>query len=351
MESGWKLIDLRPHLFLGRNYGGIIQTMPTRRNANWITFFACCLLTMICSASYSFASDLRLGIIGTDTSHVVEFTKLLNDGSVPGHVSGAMVVAAFKGGSQDIPLSRDRIDGFSNELKEKWHIQLVKQIRDLCPLVDGILLESVDGRAHLDQFRQAAVCGKPIYIEKPLASTLVDAREIARIAASRKVPWFSSSSLRFGPVQALRSPDIAGALVWGPGPFEEYQQLDLSWYAIHSIEALFTLMGPGVEQVTRTNTPGADVVTGIWKGGRIGTVRAIRPYSTFGAVLFRNNNNEPVISSNIEGGYAPLLQEIVKFVRTGVPPISNRETLEIYAFMDAAQQSRDHGGVPIDVAK
>ncbi len=325
--------------------------MPTRRTASWITFSTCCILLMILSASCAFASDLRLGIIGTDTSHVVEFTKLLNDASVPGHVSGAVVVAAFKGGSQDVPLSRDRVDGFSKELQEKWHIQFVKQIRDLCPLVDGIMLESVDGRAHLDQFRQAAVCGKPIYVDKPLASTISDAREIARIAASHNVPWFSSSSLRFGAVQALRSPDIAGVLVWGPGPLEKHQQLDLSWYAIHPIEALFTLMGPGVEQVTRTYTPGADVVTGTWKGGRIGTVRAIRPYSTYGAVVFRNNNNEPIVSSDIGAGYSPLLQEIVKFIRTGVPPVSNQETLEIYAFMDAAQQSRDHGGVPIAVAK
>ena len=152
-----------------------------------------------------------------NTSHVVEFTKLLNDPSVRGHVFGAVVGAAFKGGSPDIPLSRDRVEGFSEELTEQWHIRFVKQIHDLCPMVDGILLESVDGRAHLDQFRQAAVCGKPIYIEKPLASTLSDARKIARIAASHKVPWFSSSSLRFGPVQALQLPDVVGVLVWGLG--------------------------------------------------------------------------------------------------------------------------------------
>jgi hypothetical protein len=217
-------------------------------------------------------------------------------------------------------------------------------------MVDGILIESIDGRAHLDQFRQAAACGKPIYVDKPLASTLFDVKRIARIAAAHKIPWFSTSSLRFGPVQSLRSPDIAGAMVWGPGPFEEYQQLDLSWYAIHSIEALFTLMGPDVEQVTRTYSPGVDVVTGIWKGGRIGTVRAIRPYSTFGAVIFKQGSNA-VVSDNLDGGYVPLLQEIVKFIRTGIQPVSNEETLRIYAFMDAAQRSRENGGIPVKLSK
>jgi len=325
--------------------------MQRKRIIDWARSSAWFILAMIFSTSFACASDVRLGIIGTDTSHVIEFTKLLNDPAVPGHVSGAVVVAAFKGGSPDIPISRDRVDGFSQELRQKWHIRFVSQIRDLCPLVDGILLESVDGRAHLDQFRQAVVCGKPIYIEKPLASTLADVRQIAEIADAHHVPWFSSSSLRFGPVQAMRSPDISGVMVWGPGPFEPLQQLDLSWYAIHPIEILFTLMGPDVQQVTRTYTPGADVVTGIWKDGRIGTVRANRPYSTFGTIVFRADQNEPILYSNIEPGYSPLLGEIVKFMRTGVPPVSNDETLKIYEFMDAAQQSREHGGIPVAIAQ
>lgn len=325
--------------------------MQTKRTASRTIVFTGIILATVLSTSCAFASDLRLGIIGTDTSHVIEFTKLLNDPTAPGHVSGAVVVAAFKGGSPDIPISHDRVEGFSKELKEKWHIRFVNRIRDLCPLVDGILLESVDGRVHLDQFRQAVVCGKPVYVEKPLASTLSDARQIAQIASAHKIPWFSSSPLRFGPVQAMRSPDIAGVLVWGPGPFEPFQQLDLSWYAIHPIEILFTLMGPDVQQVTRTYTPGADLITGIWKDGRIGTVRANRPYSSFGAVVFHNNNNELTLYSNIEPGYSPLLRAIVKFMRTGVPPVPNDETMKIYEFMDAAQQSREHGGIPVNITK
>jgi len=294
--------------------------------------------------------NLRLGIIGTDTSHVVVFTRLLNDPSEPGHVPGATVVAAFKGGSPDITISRDRVEGFAKDLREKWHVQFVDRITGLCPLVDGILLESVDGRAHLEQFRQALTCGKPIYVEKPMASTLADAKQMAALAAAAKVSWFSSSSLRFGPVEALRTPGITGAMVWGPGPFEENQQLDLAWYAIHSIEILFTVMGPDVQQVTRTHTPDVDVLTGIWSGGRVGTVRVMRPYSSFGIAVFHKKDNEPVLLTHIEG-YIPLVKDIVKFVRDGVPPVSNEETLTIYSFMDAAQQSLERGGIPVNVAK
>lgn len=297
-----------------------------------------------------FGADLRLGIVGTDTSHSVEFTKLFNDAASNGHVPGARVVAAFRGGSPDVAASRDRIEQFSTELKETWHIPFVTRIAELCPLVDGILLESVDGRAHLDQFRQAVACGKPVFVDKPLASTLSDALEIDRIAAAAKVPWFSSSSLRFGPVQAMRTGDVTGAFVWGPGPVEEHHQLDLSWYGIHTVEMLFTVMGTGVEQVTRNDSPDADVVTGVWKGGRIGTLRVIRPYSSYGAVVYRTGGHA-VVNGDVAVGYAPLLEEIVKFMRTRVPPVPNAETLEMFRFMDAAQRSRDGGGVPISVGR
>ncbi|MEO6909440.1 MAG: Gfo/Idh/MocA family oxidoreductase [Edaphobacter sp.] len=315
-----------------------------------VRWLGCCTLAMLFLATSSFAADLRLGIIGTDSSHSVEFTRILNDAASPDHVSGARVVAVFKSGSPDVESSSSRIERFTAELKDKWHLPFVTRIGDLCPLVDGILIESVDGRPHLDQFRQAAACGKPVFIDKPLASTLADAREIDRLAAADKIPWFSSSSLRFGPIQAMRSPDLEGAFVWGPGPLEKHHQLDLSWYAIHPVEMLFTLMGTGVEQVTRTYSPGSDVVTGIWKGGRIGTVRAIRPYGSYGAVAF-HPKNKTVVNNNVVVGYAPLVEKIVEFVRTGVPPVPNQETMEIFSFMDAAQRSRDSGGGPISITK
>ena len=324
--------------------------MPLRIPTSRIICFACIALALLSLPRNSVAADLRLGIIGTDTSHAVEFTRLLNDPSSTQHVSGARIVAAYRGGSPDIAASRDRVEKFSAELSGTWKIPFVHTISELCPLVDGILLESVDGRAHLDQFRQAAACGKPVFIDKPLASTLADALDIDRIAAARKVPWFSSSSLRFGPIQQMRSADVTGAFVWGPGPVEEHQQLDLSWYGIHTVEMLFTVMGTGVEQVTRTCSPEADVVTGAWKDGRIGTMRAVRPYSSYGAVVYYPNGHVKA-NSDVSTGYAPLLDQVVKFMHTRVPPVPNKETIEMFRFMDAAQQSCKHGGIPVPVSK
>jgi hypothetical protein len=294
------------------------------------------------------AADLRVGIIGTDTSHATAFTKILNDSTAQDHVAGARVVAAYQGGSPDIEESRSRVEKYAAELRDKWQVKIVATIPELCGQVDALMLNSIDGRVHLAQAREALTCRKPMFIDKPLASTLEDAREIARLAKEAGVPWFSSSSLRFGGVASLRTPDLEGAMTWGPGPLEEHHHLDLTWYAIHPIEMLYTLMGQGCEEVTRISTADADVMVGRWKGGRIGTVRALRPYADYGAVVYRKSakSQKSEVSTKVDGGYAPLVREMVEFLQTGKPPVSNEETLEMFAFMDAAQRSKEAGGKP-----
>jgi len=284
----------------------------------------------------------KLGIIGTDTSHAGAFANLLNGGTV----EGAKIVAAYKGGSADIESSRSRVDKYADELKTKWGVEIVNDIPTLASKVDGILLLSLDGRTHLSQFRAVLAAKKPVFIDKPLASTLADAREIARLAKEAGVPWFSASSLRYSEITStLSGPGILGAMAWGPGPFEEHHQLELSWYAIHPIEILFTLMGPGCEEVTRVSGSDADEITCKWKDGRLGTVRALRPYGTYGAVVFRKDG-VGMSPSKPHTDYEGLVREIVKFFETGKPPVSNADTLEIFAFMDAAQRSKEAGGKP-----
>lgn len=323
--------------------------LPQLPSVQWRVMKTLALLGMI--ALTAAAADLRIGIVGADTSHVTAFTKMLNDPAAPDHVAGARVVAAYKGGSPDIDESRNRIDRFTSELRDKWQVKIVDSIEELCKQVDAVLLTSVDGRVHLAQARVVIQAHKPLFIDKPLASTLEDAREIARLAKAEGIPWFSASSLRFGGIAALRTTDLEGATAWGPGPLEPHHHLDLAWYAIHPVEILFTLMGTGCEEVTRISTPGEDVVVGRWKGGRIGTVRALRPYGEYGAVVFRKNEKGQTAeaTTKVHDGYAPLVREIVTFFQTGRPPVSNEETLEIFAFLDAAQRSKESGGKPMSL--
>ena len=311
-----------------------------------MTKAAAAVLAILTSTSAS-AADLRLGIVGTDTSHVIGFATAYNDTSSPDHVPGARIVAAFTGGSPDIPASRDRIDGFTRQLQEKYGVEIVATIAELCRRVDGVLLTSNDGRVHLAQAREIIAARKPLFIDKPLASTLEDAREIARLANEAGVPWFSTSTLRYA-VTGWKTPDLSGVEVWGPGPLEEHHHLDLSWYAIHEAEMLFTLLGTGCEDVTRVESADASVVVCRWKDGRIGTMRALRPYSDYGAVLFRKTEkNQASESRAIRATTVELDRDLVKFFTSRIPPVPNDETLELMAFLDAAQRSKDAGGAPM----
>ena len=305
------------------------------------------LALLLFAALLPASAQIRLGIVGTDTSHVIAFTKTLNDPTSPDHVPGARIVAAYKGGSKDLESSASRVEGYAAELRDKWKIEFFSDIAAMCKKVDAVLLESVDGRVHLEQARPVIAAGKPLFIDKPLAATLDDAREIARLAKAAGVPWFSSSSLRFGEIgTTMKYPDTIGVTTWGPGPLEPHHYLDLAWYAIHPIEMLYALMGPGCVEVTRTFAENSEIVTGKWKDGRIGSVRALRPYGGYGAVVYRTKD---VVQSNPKAamGYGPLLVEVVKFFETKQPPVSNDETLEIFAFMDAAQRSKEAGGKPM----
>jgi len=309
------------------------------------------LFALVLGAFSASGQQLRLGIIGTDVSHVIHFTRILNDESDPEHIAGARVVAAYKGGSPDIVSSRTRVEGYAEQLRKQYGIEIVPDIPTLCSKVDAVLLESGDGRIHLSQARLVFAAHKPVFIDKPLASTLEDAREIARLAKAADVPWFSTSALRFNEiVTSMKARDAFAVGVWGPGPMEEHHYLDLSWYGIHPIEMLYTLMGTGCEEVTRVVggdfKSGSDVVVGRWKDGRVGTARVLRPSGGYGVVVFRPGK---IMQSpaDFPFSYAPLVKQIVMFFQTRKPPVPNEETLEIFAFMDAAQRSKEAGGKPM----
>ena len=299
--------------------------------------------------------EIRVGIIGTDTSHVTAFTKLLNHKNDPAHVPGARVVAAFKGGSPDVEASRTRVDKFAAELTDTWGVEFVDSIEALTAKVDAVLLESVDGRPHLAQVRPVFKAKKRVFIDKPFTASYADAREIVRLSRESGVPFFSSSSLRYAAdVQAIKASEkhggIRGAFTFGPENLEPHHP-DLFWYGIHAVEMLYTLLGPGCEQVTRIKTDSDDTVVGRWKDGRIGTMRGlIQGKQEYGAVAF---GAKAVMTTPVPmaTNYRGLLVEIVKFFQTGVPPVDPDETLEIIAFMEAAELSKTRGGATVSLSE
>lgn len=286
----------------------------------------------------------RIGMIGLDTSHSVAFTKTFNDANAGPEYGGYKVVAAYPKGSNDIESSVKRIPGYIEEVK-KYGVTIVDSIKDLLREVDVVLLETNDGRLHLEQAIPVMKAGKTLFIDKPMAAFLPDVIAIFNEAKKYNVPVFSSSSLRFGPsVQAIvqgKAGNVLGADVFSPAHLEK-THLDFSWYGIHGVEMLYTVMGTGCKSVSRTHTADSDVVVGLWGDDRIGTFRGVRfKKSGYGGSVYGEKSIE---SLNGGGGYNPLLVEVVKFFQTGQSPVSPDETIEIFAFMEASDESRRQGG-------
>ena len=294
------------------------------------------------------AEVIRIGMIGLDTSHVVAFTETINNPKAKGHVPGAKVIAAFKGGSPDIESSASRVDGYTKTLQEKYGVEICDTIEELCTKVEAVMIESVDGRPHLEQARKVIAAGKILYLDKPMAGSLKDVLEIFRLAEEAKVPVFSSSSLRYGKAtQAVRNGSIGKvevARTTSPASIEKHHP-DLFWYGVHGCEALFTVMGRGCESVVRSTTEeGKIVVTGIWKGNRTGIFLEGKGYSG----IAKGEKGEAKVGSF--DGYQPLVAEVVKFFKTRKPPVSAGETIELFAFMEAADESKRQNGKAVLIA-
>lgn len=292
---------------------------------------------------------LRLGMIGLDTSHSVEFARRLNHPEATDHVAGGRITVAVPTSSPDMPASTTRVGGFTIEMKEVHGVRIADGIDELLAECDAIFICSVDGRPHLEQFRNCAA-GRPVFVDKPMAASLRDAAEIFREGAATGTPVFTSSAMRFDPavieVALAEVGRVAGAISRGAAPLEPHHP-DLFYYGIHATEALFTVMGPGCVTVSRVATERASVVSGVWPDGGIGALYAMHHWPA--PYRIAKLGDRAVAARDVKADYTPLLREIMKFFQTGKPPVTPEQTLEIFAFMEAADESKQRGGAAVAI--
>ena len=314
------------------------------------TLALACLAVGAVALAQDAPPELRLGLIGLDTSHVIAFTGMLNNPNHPEYVPGAKVVVGFKGGSPDNPGSWDRVEEYTKQLQEQFGVEIVDSIPALCEKVDGVLITSVDGRPHLEQARQVIAAGKPFFVDKPVAGSFEDCLQIAKLAKQANVPWFGGSSLRWwtGVREALdpaKVGDIVGCDAFSPCSLEPHHP-DLFWYGVHGVEILYAAMGRGCQTVQRASTGGTDMVIGVWADGRIGTFRGTRSgLHDYGGTFFGTKG----ITTAKGHSYQGLVQQIVLFMQTKQPPMDPAEIVEEYGFMQAADESKRQGGAPVKV--
>jgi len=293
--------------------------------------------------------ELKIGIIGLDTSHSPAFTKYINDPERES-MKGVEVIAAYPHGSSKIESSYSRIPKYTEELRSLG-VTILDDIKDLIDRVDAVLLETNDGTLHLEQALQVIEAKKPVFIDKPVAAGLKDVIKIYDAARENQVPLFSSSSLRYvQKAQDLRNNntigDILGAYTFGTVEIEP-SHTDLYWYGIHGVELLYTLMKTGCQQVSRISTENTDLVIGKWGDERIGSFRGIiKGRQKYGGTAFGIKDVTDVGTSE---GYGGLLEKIIEFFKSGISPVADEETIELYTFMEAADVSKKRNGAWVDI--
>ena len=297
---------------------------------------------------------IRLGIVDCDTSHVVAFSQRLHHkGVAPDQwVDGARIVAAFPGTSQ----IRDAqtVEGYVRTLREEHDVEIVSQPSDLLGKVDAVLVESNEGGLHADHAVPFLERGIPVFVDKPFANSVADARRMLDVAHAGRTFVWSASSLRF----ALEVQDVqrrweevgavVGVDVYSPATLHP-RNPGLFHYGVHAVEMLYALMGTGCRAVRCVGQEGADVVVGRWADGRLGTVRGLRQGThDYGFTAFCER---AVIPSRVDVGaiYRELLLRIVEAFQSGNPPLGPQELSEPVAFMEAALQSATAGGAEVPI--
>lgn len=293
---------------------------------------------------------MKLGIIGLDSSHAVQFSRILNGEREPFHIGGHPVTAAYPGPvSQDFDMSRDRMENFTREVAGDWGVKLYSSIAEVMKNSDAVFLEQVDARRRLEQFQEMVCFGKPIYVDKPFALNTVDCREMFKLAEQYGVPVLSTSSLRFadGLTAALKQCEwhsVIGADFFGPMPFTATQP-GYFWYGVHMADMLYRTTGTGCSKVSVIHTSEHDIITGVWKDGRIGNIRGNRcGNGNFGGTIFHESGSVFIdVSQDKRGYYECLVEQIIRMFDTGQSPVTRQEMTEVVRFLEAAGESLTTG--------
>jgi predicted dehydrogenase len=315
------------------------------------------IVSVLVATLFAEEAPKKIGIIGLDTSHVVAFTTVFNKGpknpADAAKFAGFRVTHAFAQGSKDIPESTTRVPEYTEKLKGMG-VEIVDSIERLCAQVDFVLLESNDGRVHLEQVLPVFKAGKTVFIDKPIAGSLADVIRIQEAAKKAGVVYFCSSSLRFAAsTQAVAQGSVGKvktAYTTSPASLEPHHP-DLYWYGVHGCESLYSVMGTGCISVKRDKSAAGMIqVTGNWGDGRVGIFREADRKAKGGPYGGKAVGEKGEADIGKFDGYEVLLESVVKMFRTGKAQVSAEETLELYAFMEAADESKRQGGAEVKLA-
>ena len=284
------------------------------------------------------ADVIRVGMLGIENSHSVAYTRLWQ-GDVPPQerVSGARVVACLFQGRTDQDAEDEQ--KFLAQLKEMGVEKVVSKPEEMLGAVDAVAVVSRDGNEHLPLAAPFLKAGLPTFVDKPMATDLKVAREIAAIAKASKAPLFSASSVRYSPeVTAYQSQrdefgTVRTGTVWCPA------SRDLAFYGIHAVEAMSALWGPGARWVSAFHSDEKHVA---WVGYEDGAVYAVQ-LARYGypGFWFTYLGEKKSGATEIHSTYVPICQAMTRMFHDRRTPLDPEISLESVAILEAFGKSRN----------
>jgi len=326
---------------------------------------------------------MRLGMVGTDLLHALEYAALINSPDSDAPAKPVVDHGAAVGGMpQPSHLRPDAWDpapttgrdlrrdpAFGDARVVSWWGQDAQQAQlwarragvetvaatnhDQAHAVDAALICTWHGQDHAALARPYLAAGKPVFIDKPLTESAPEAADLAALAERNGTFLFTSSPWRWSPaVVGLREDlhelgELCACAVTGPDLHGPY------FYTVHLVETALSLFGPGVTSVRAVETPRARVVIASYPDGRVLTLTGVKGSAALRNVTVTGSRGQlgcDVTDAQKDAGMVLLLRTFLQSVRTQRAPEPHAAAIETVAVLDAAAVSATKGGTPVEVA-
>ncbi|MHC4871176.1 MAG: Gfo/Idh/MocA family protein [Planctomycetota bacterium] len=289
-------------------------------------------------------SDFKVALIGLDTSHSIAFTNYIQgDAEESEKVSGMKVISCMRFPSA---FQSEEDQDKRQEQLEGWGVKVTTSFDEAVAGADGLMLELNDPEMHLEYFEMAAKAGLPIFLDKPFADTLENAKKIIEIAKANNIRFWTSSSLRFideieDAKEKVKNPvlsNIYGAL--GSAP----KGSDFVWYGCHTVEMLVTAMGGKPESALAIEDGRGVVLHVKFDNDRRGVVECNKGIWVYGGRMMESDEaHVDFVKSSSDSIYKKLLEHNRDFFTKNTQPVSIEESLAVMAVLDAGEKSLKSG--------
>ncbi|WP_395748945.1 Gfo/Idh/MocA family protein [Prosthecobacter sp.] len=225
---------------------------------------------------------------------------------------------------------------------------VVEMPEDVIGKVDAVIIATDDGTDHVRRARPFVEAGLPVFIDKPMATTMAELRQFVQWEQEGRI-LLSTSGMRYAPEMRLseRQCENLGELRW----ITSFTCKTWERYGIHALEAVEPLLGPGFLTVQAHSDAGGDVMHVTHRSGVKVTLGALHDaYGSFGAVHLHGTKGDlPLKLADTYHAFRGQLVAFIEMLQTGKAPLPFAETVELMAVIIGGIRSREQNGACIHI--